>query len=91
MRNSYYKNLGKFNSLKNLNDGEQFSYVFMDFSIGLFRTFYEQLKKVTSKAVAHRCSSKEVFLKILQISQENTCVVGLRPATSFQRDSRTSL
>ena len=33
------------------------------------------------KAVARRYSSQQVFLKILQISHENTCENALRPAT----------
>ena len=40
-----------------------------------------------------RCSVKKVYLKISQISQENTCVgvsffSGLRPATLLKRDSK---
>ena len=91
MRNSCSKNLGKFNSLKNLNDVEQFSYVFKNFSIGFFRTCYEQLIKSY-----FRSSRPQMFFKIgvlknfANFTGKHLCVV-LRPTTLFQRDSRTSL
>ena len=37
------------------------------------------------EALVRRCSTKKLFLKILQNSQENTCVVGLRPATFLKK------
>ena len=37
----------------------------------ILRQFY--VKKETTKTAACRCSSKKVFLKFSQISQENTC------------------
>ena len=44
-----------------------------------FFTFHQVVascpKNETIEAVIHRCSSKQVFIKILQISQENTYVV----------------
>ena len=44
--------------------------------------------QITAAAV-RRCSSKKVFVKILQISQEKICVRAFRPATLLKRDSST--
>ena len=52
--------------------------------------FKLDLTRPFSGAVARRCSVKNVFLKFLQNSKENTCaqslfVPGLRPATLFKK------
>ena len=56
----------------------------------------QSLFKVTSQAAVRRCSSKKVFLKISQYSQETSVLVSLfnevavlttlRPTTLFKRD-----
>ena len=45
-------------------------------------------EKETTEGVVRRYSSKQVFLKISQISQENTGVGALTPATLLRRDSK---
>ena len=48
----------------------------------------------SSEAAVRRCSSKEIFFKISQYSQENACVgasFGVRPATLLKRDSNTGV
>ena len=57
--------------------------------------FPRNLSLSFSEAAVCRCSSKQVLLEILQYSQENICVgvsfnkvVGLRPATLFQPDTK---
>ena len=56
--------------------------------------------KLNLEAVSRRCSSKYVFLKILQIFQENTCAgvsfiklqaTGPALATLIKRDSNTGV
>ena len=42
------------------------------------------------EAAVLRCSSKSVFLKVSQYSQENKCV-GVRPATLQKRDYNTGV
>ena len=48
-----------------------------------------------SEATIRRCFSKQVFLRISQFSQENTCVGAsffpLRPANLVKRDSNTGV
>ena len=56
-----------------------------------------------TKAVIHRCSTKHMFLKILQYSQKNITgkhlcwslffnkVADLRPSTLFKKDSNTGV
>ena len=70
----------------------QSTYVSMYCFFSIFMKFF----RASPKAVIHRCSSKYVFLKISQISHENTCVeslfdkvAGLRPATWLKRDFHT--
>ena len=43
------------------------------------------------RAVVRRYSSKYVFLKISQISQENTCVGVWRPEALLRRDPNTGV
>ena len=39
-----------------------------------FLVTYDIIMNVSSETAIHRCSSKEVFLNILQYSQEDACV-----------------
>ena len=41
--------------------------------LDFFKTHFQNMLDVSSQAVVQRCSVKEVFLKTLQNSQENTC------------------
>ena len=47
-----------------------------------FPVTYDVMMNVSSEATVCKCSSKEIFSKILQYSQENVCVgvsFGVRP------------
>ena len=49
----------------------------------LFQKYRKNYSKVATEAAVRRCSSKKVFLKILQYSPENTCVCSTLCLTNF--------
>ena len=57
-----------------------------------FLVTYDVIMNVSSEAAVRRCSSKEVFLNILQYSQEDAfCWSLFWPAALLKRDSNTGV
>ena len=49
-------------------------FILWKFQKSYFESYHHKTTSLTSEAVVRRCSSKQVFLKISEISQGNTCI-----------------